>query len=218
MLHRNPDDLKISDASTNTTYTILENPQHKIIEPKIPKLKEIVPYHLRLKNYIQRKEEIFNTPPLLEPTKRILNARIRFKKRKAERKVIASAIISSQHDLRPHLNILIENIPYTGLLDSGASVSCLGKNCLEFVEKLNLPIIDYLESIKTADGKPQRIIGKIKVKINCNENIKSMILYLVPSLAQSLYLGIDFWNLFELKPCYVNKDLKLEEISLPRKF
>ena len=216
MLDRNADNLKTIDASTNTNYTILENPKNKISpEPKPPKLKELVPYHVRLKNYLEKKEEIYNTPPLIDPSRRILNTRIRFKKRKAERKVIASAILSSKNDLRPHLDILIENIPYTGLLDSGASVSCLGQNCLEFVDRLNIPIIDYFETIKTADGKPQKILGKIRVNINSNDNVKSMLLYLVPSLSQPLYLGIDFWNMFQLKPCFVNKSLQVEEISVP---
>ena len=216
MLNADPNPVNTQDSSTNTDYTILKNPENefKHLEVKTPKLRELIPYHIRLNNYLERKNAIFQNFQQFPLSKRILNARSRYKKRKSERKFIASSTISFENDMRPHLKVHIQNKPLTGLLDSGASVSCLGKDCLSFVEELKIPIIDIFDSIKTADGKPQRIVGKVKVEIKCNDISKSIILYLVPTLSQNLYLGIDFWNLFDLKPCFVNKSLKLEEISL----
>ena len=40
-----------------------------------------------------------------------------------------------------------------------------------------------------------------------------MYLYLLPSLSQNLYLGIDFWNLFNLKLCFVPKSLEVNELN-----
>ena len=55
----------------------LKKPKNKISsEPKPPKIKELVPYHVRLKNYLEKKEENYNTPPLIDPSRRILNTGI----------------------------------------------------------------------------------------------------------------------------------------------
>jgi len=52
----------------------------------------------------------------------------------------------------------------------------------------------------TADGNPQQILGKLKVDIEYGNVRKSLDHYIVLSLKQDLYLGIDFCRLYNLLP------------------
>lgn len=111
-------------------------------------------------------------------------------------------------DPRPHAIVEIGDTKLRGLLDSGASISCLGKDALEFIKKNSLKMKSIVSEVKTADGASQSIIGFTDVSVTYAGESKLLRLYLVPSLSQSLYLGIDFWKLFGIWPS------KLEEIAV----
>jgi len=64
-------------------------------------------------------------------------------------------------------------------------------------------------SATTADGSPQRIVGKMKVNIEYGNIQKILNIYIVPSLKQDLYLGMDFWRLYDLLP----KNLHISELE-----
>ena len=95
-----------------------------------------------------------------------------------------------------------------GLLDSGASISCLGEGGEEFLAKNNFQYVRLNHNIKTADGMKQPIVGKILAKVSYKGVTKEIHLYIVPSLQQQLYLGINFWREFNIAPNL------LSEISL----
>ena len=61
----------------------------------------------------------------------------------------------------------------------------------------------------TADGAPQAVLGYIDTEVVFQNVAKPFRLYVVPSLSQPLYLGIDFWKVFGLAPVMCN------EVSLP---
>lgn len=65
----------------------------------------------------------------------------------------------------------------------------------------------------TADGSSQRIIGKFKLNVEYRSEEKSLDLYIVPSLQQELYLGMDFWRLFGIFP----KELEIAELNSKEK-
>jgi len=70
---------------------------------------------------------------------KIARTRRRSQQRKAERRMICSAIRAAvEGDNRPFAQVKIEDLEVVGLLDSGASVSLLGEGCLETVERLGL--------------------------------------------------------------------------------
>lgn len=46
--------------------------------------------------------------------------------RKKEVKAIAETVLRDTTDKRPYVKVEIDGIPVEGLLDSGASISCLG--------------------------------------------------------------------------------------------
>lgn len=104
-------------------------------------------------------------------------------------------------DQRPHAEVYINSTPITGLLDSGASISCLGKNAYDNIRKCNLKWKQYKGSaVKTACGGVQTIEGSVDAKLNFRGETKNIRLYIVPTLTNELYLGIDFWVLFNLLP------------------
>lgn len=100
-----------------------------------------------------------------------------------------------------------------GLLDSGASVSILGRNCREFIERLGLNIHPMLTNVKTASGQQHRILGKANLSIRYKDQQHQMLLYLCPDLEQVLYLGIDFWRTFGLATDVIGADeINMEKI------
>jgi len=99
-----------------------------------------------------------------------------------------------------------------GLLDSGASISCFGGDLASELMKNNSAYRSLNVSATTADGSPQRIVGKMKVNIEHGNIQKILNIYIVPSLKQDLYLGIDFWRLYDLLP----KNLHISELESKR--
>lgn len=111
-------------------------------------------------------------------------------------------------DQRPYANIVINGVEVRCLLDSGASVSCLGKNAFD---TLNLCQQKWKEhkgsSIKTASNQPIPVVGFSDINVTYQGKEKRIRFYLVPTLANKVYLGVDFWLAFDLLP-------KIEEIEL----
>lgn len=91
----------------------------------------------------------------------------------------------------------------------------MGKGCLELVKEYELEVYLYKAGIRTADGKSKAIVGKVTVEVSFKNQKDSITLFLVPSLEQSLYLGIDFWRKFKIAPNIVSSDsfTETEEIE-----
>lgn len=169
----------ITNTSESPTQVLLHHDVNK--QNPYRKLKEIIPYEERLET--RRREEIFKdfTPEL---SIKVIKARHGYSRRKKERREIASACLNVDYDIRPYMDIQLNGIEIKGLMDSGASVSCLGKNCMENLHKMNANILDYKSSIKTADGRNHLIIGKTRLTVQCGSKTKEMLFYLVPNLQQ----------------------------------
>lgn len=144
-------------------------------------------------------------------SKRILRARERYHLRSQMTKEIASTVFHQdvENDPRPFACIEIFQTKIYGLLDSGATISALGSGSLDFLQKHNISFNKFSQnrSVKTADGKNQEIVGLIRCPIKYKNIVKEVTLYIVPSLKQSLYLGINFWKLFNLAPELFNKNV-----------
>lgn len=124
------------------------------------------------------------------------------------RKLLAKSEISAfQHDVdsRPHAEVTVADQTFLGLLDSGASVSCLGKGGVERVASFNLKIKPIKTAVRTADGASQQVSGYIDAPVTFCDKTKLVRLYLIPSLSQDLYLGIDFWKSFGIAPTFVSE-------------
>lgn len=125
------------------------------------------------------------------------------------KKMVKQAVIEeivNDHDARPFIEIKLEGIEISGLLDSGASISCVGKEAFKTLFHHNIKWKEISSRIQTASGQCQNIEGYADVTIEFKNKSKKMRLYVIPSLSQKLYLGIDFWTAFDLMP-------KLDEIT-----
>ena len=200
----------------NTPLKILENADKLCCKVPEKVRKEIIPYEERLRNYEVVREKIFmsvNSPssPPKPITNRIQKARNRFERRKSERSQITAAVSRSLgSDERPYAEVQVGDLKLVGLLDSGASVSILGKGCRELVEKLRAKIDRFYSSVSTASGESHTILGKVKLPINYQEKIREITFYLCPYLTQSVYFGVDFWKSFELAPSIFNSGIAKE--------
>lgn len=112
-------------------------------------------------------------------------------KRKMKTQIV-STILNDRQDGRPYAEVLINNVPFLALLDSGANISVLGVGSERFMEDDKFSFRSLPSLIKTASGQSKRILGYIFVKIKFQNKCRKMRLYLAPDLQQPLYLGIDF--------------------------
>lgn len=124
-----------------------------------------------------------------------------------------SRVTGIASDPRVFSEISMQGKIMNGLLDTGASVTMLGKNCREIIEELGIPIIPMSSRVTTAGGTQYNVLGKIKAIIKYQEQEKFMTLYLCPQLEQELYLGIDFWRTFELAPDVIGAaEINIEKV------
>lgn len=119
---------------------------------------------------------------------------------KRQKKAIEGTIIRDSGDRRPYTTVKIEGCEITGMLDSGANVSCFGKYAFKTVNELGLRMQSLDQEIKMADGQTQAVVGKVSAKVEWKGKIVTMIIYIVPNLQQQLYLGVDFWDEFGIFP------------------
>lgn len=134
-------------------------------------------------------------------------------KREKLKFLVAEECIDESVDNRPYTDVIIADTKIRGLLDSGATISVLGSECHKILETGIHKVHKIHSQLETASGQKQRVVGYIYVPISFNGKTKMITLFLVPSLKQKLYLGIDFWKLFDLKPIQQVNEVNLE--SLP---
>jgi len=96
-----------------------------------------------------------------------------------------------------------------GLLDSGTSVSSLGKVWRELLEKIQILFRPYHTTVQTVSGAAQNVFGKISIPVHYKGIFAEMTLFICPFLEQEIYLGVDFWREFGIAP----QILSLEEIT-----
>ena len=102
----------------------------------------------------------------------------------------------------PHINIEIEGIEASMLLDTGSEITCISEEFIEanqeiFKKCAKLPITG--KNIRVAIGnKSTKIKWQILCKLKINNNLENVIFIIVPGLAKSCIMGYD-----------VQKDLKI---------
>lgn len=107
-------------------------------------------------------------------------------------------------DSRPYVNIKINDITASGLLDSGAAITILGNNSHDTLLSRGLKLCtDDTPSIVAAGGQILKSIGYINVPVHLEDQFHIIKSYVVPEVQSSLILGIDFWRAFHLCPKYL---------------
>lgn len=163
-------------------------------------------FNEKLDKYIKARQRIFSGNCL---SKKVLNARNRFKDRKDLRKAIEATEFDKDNDIRPYLDVILFGNKISGLADTGSEVCALGKDAIEFLTDCNVKMTPFHGTVSTADNSRSKIVGKIKANITFRGIEKSFTILIVPSLAQSLYLGANFIEAYNLAPNLFN----LEEIT-----
>ncbi|KAL7723154.1 hypothetical protein ACLKA6_018414, partial [Drosophila palustris] len=134
-------------------------------------------------------------------TRRIMKTRARFRRRRMTRRQIIEAVQRDDNtDPRVFADVEITGRKMKGLLDTGASVSLLGRGCRELVEELEWPVQPYASMVRTAAGASRPILGRVVLPVKYKDRVESIVFYMCPDLQQELYLGIDFWRAFEIAP------------------
>ncbi|KAM8707501.1 hypothetical protein ACLKA7_005045 [Drosophila subpalustris] len=139
-------------------------------------------------------------------------ARDRFRRRRqVKRQVVAAVARSARSDPRVFADFNLGGRQMRGLLDSGATVSLLGRGCRELAEELNLPVKPYVSTVRTALGEDRSIIGRLVVPVEYKGEVKDVVLYLCPYLEQTAYFGIHFWRIFGIAPDVVASEVPVVE-------
>lgn len=202
--------LLINESPENQNSCHSKPPCLKILKPDCPfkpkKTVRIFPtFHERFVNYLKVRARIFKDDPCNPPklSKKINKLRTFRKNSKLKRKAVR--LISSfgrlhLSDDRPYATIILSDVEVKGLLDSGANISALGYNSLEFLSKIKSPIIKIDSCVTTSDGTRQDILGFVLLKVFFNGIEKVHRFFIIPTLKQELYLGFDFFKSFNIAP------------------
>lgn len=113
---------------------------------------------------------------------------------------IIPAIVKIDGDPRPYLPVKIFDIVVRGLLDSGATCTIYGKGGLDFLKANNLVGNPTNVAVKTADGTLHTAVCSVDIPYCVKKKIKVVKTLIIPSMAKTLILGVDFWDAFGIQP------------------
>lgn len=108
-------------------------------------------------------------------------------------------------DPRPFLWLDICGVRMRGLLDSGATMSVLGKGSIELLGRVKQNFCKLDTSITTADGTPNSVVGFVILPIEYRNRQAKIKFLIVPTLKEAMYLGIDFWLAFDILPNWISE-------------
>lgn len=97
-------------------------------------------------------------------------------------------------DHRPYLEVKILGRPVKGLLDSGCTITCMGSNGLLILKDLGFTLSPPVTPVcKVANNQECSILGKCCIPIQVQDQVFVIEVSIVPDLAHTLILGVDFW-------------------------
>ena len=111
-----------------------------------------------------------------------------------------SHIVVVAGDNRPYVEVKICENKLLGLLDSGAQSTVIGKDCHTLVDLSNIKKKSISAVVKTADSSTHVVDCVLALPITYNGETKILNVFFVPIITKTLILGIDFWNLFHIRP------------------
>lgn len=101
--------------------------------------------------------------------------------------------------IRPFINVLINDVSFSGLLDSGSSLTILGNNSHLDILKLGFTLFKSDSVIvSTASHNKVKSLGYFNLPFTFNGEIHLIKAFVFPQLSPSLILGVDFWKAFNL--------------------
>ncbi|KAG7307441.1 hypothetical protein JYU34_007633 [Plutella xylostella] len=116
-------------------------------------------------------------------------------------------------DPRPYVKIRINNtddLDMYGLLDSGSSVTILGRDSHKRLLQYDLTMCtDDIITVTAAGGQKITSLGFMLLPVSFEEKFSLIKAHIVPEIDTTLILGIDFWTEFDLCPKYLSNSENL---------
>lgn len=102
-------------------------------------------------------------------------------------------------DSRYYATLKILGLPFTGLLDSGATISVISKKFCDKIVAMGFKLQPIpKENISTADGTNHTINSMVHVPVEFLEGYKVISFYIMEYLQHDLILGMNFFESFNL--------------------
>lgn len=122
---------------------------------------------------------------------------------------------SRPRDSRPYVTVEVLGRSVLGLIDTGASVSVLGKG-LETIIQDFLPYrvdTDHRPRVTTADGSCQEVVGAVDLPVLFADKQRTVQFFLVPTIAHQMILGSDFCKCFGMRLDFLTQSFDLATVS-----
>ena len=101
--------------------------------------------------------------------------------------------ISSREDTRWYLNVDIRGSQFNALVDSGSTLSYIGRDGLPQMEELGASLVSPLsEFVTLADNSQQKVVGKVELPVRLKGRSSVITFFVLPQLSVPLVLGQDF--------------------------
>lgn len=126
--------------------------------------------------------------------------------------VVSVAKMNLKNDNRPYLFVDIVERKFRGLLDSGAQMSVMGREMYEYLINQGHKLYPCDIAITTVDGTAHMALGYIKVKFTIRGIKRVIPTLVVEQSAAPLVLGMDFWNAYRIKPCFVSNTYGIQVV------
>lgn len=200
----------IEDSLVQTKLSILKN-NRQVTFKEDQRDVSVKPFHERLKQYNQIRQRIFSDS--VNNSRSAERGRKYWNTVKHKQQQLVSTIVNLDDDVRPYASVVIIGKTVLGLLDSGASISCIGSSLCQEIISNGGKINNVSASVNTADGRKQNVLGTVQLYIKYKQTSKLLEFYLIPSLKQDLYLGINFWKEFKIAPEVISEISTAEPLA-----
>uniref|UniRef100_T1GQ90 SUZ domain-containing protein n=1 Tax=Megaselia scalaris TaxID=36166 RepID=T1GQ90_MEGSC len=162
---RPPLKLSPTELDASPKYRIIQkDPSEKSQNsPTTRQLSNSLSFHERKLRYEKIREQIFAgkdivANPTVDTPLQVRGVRQRYKDWTTTKKCISETTFDLPCDTRKFAKVEIGGKQIEGLLDSGASITCLGKDGLTFLKLIGTKIKQIQSSVKTANGSSASII------------------------------------------------------------
>lgn len=117
-------------------------------------------------------------------------------------------------DGRMYLPVELYGKIYYGLLDSGATVTVMGRKGWAILQRLGVQLApSWYEAVKVANGQRCPVSGQVDIPITVESRTRLCTIQVVPDLESELILGMDFWKLMGIVPSIVEKSCSSLEVK-----
>lgn len=118
-----------------------------------------------------------------------------------ENRVILSYVFAhAKGDERPYLNVSIYGVRFTGLLDSGASRTIMGRIGWDHLKNVCQLEHSDIENCSVANNTTCSVVGQVSLPIKLRDRVRIIKILVVPEVSQTLILGVDFWSKMGIIP------------------